>query len=64
MTDSAATTSGTPDTSDPTSYFDIEQFQQLLDKLEASKGRQTRQEALEDRRNQFAAGIANVMSNF
>lgn len=63
MTDSAnTTTSGTADNG--SSYFDIEQFQQLLDKLEASKGRQTRQEALEDRRNQFAAGIANVMSNF
>ncbi len=47
-----------------TDYFDISKFQQLLDKLEASKGRQKRQEALEDRRGQFAAGIANVMSNF
>lgn len=48
----------------PTDYFDISKFQQLLDKLEASKGRQKRQESLEGRRDQFAAGIANVMSNF
>ena len=56
----SSTTSGTS----PTDYFDISKFQQLLDKLEASKGRQKRQEALEERRGQFAAGIANVMSNF
>jgi hypothetical protein len=48
----------------PTDYFDISKFQQLLDKLEASKGRQKRQESLEGRKDQFAAGIANVMSNF
>lgn len=48
----------------PADYFDISKFQQLLDKLEASKGRQKRQESLEGRRDQFAAGIANVMSNF
>ena len=47
-----------------TDYFDISKFQELLDKLEASKGRQKRQESLEDRKGQFAAGIANVMSNF
>jgi hypothetical protein len=47
-----------------TDYFDISKFQELLDKLEASKGRQKRQEALEERKGQFAAGLANVMSNF
>lgn len=61
-TPETTTTSGTG--TDANNYFDIEQFQQLLDKLEASKGRQKRQESLEERRNQFAAGIANVMANF
>ena len=39
-------------------------FQQLLEKLEASKMRQKRQESVEGRRNLFSQGIANVMSNF
>ena len=45
-------------------YFDITKFQQLLDKLEGSKGRQKRQESLESRRNIFAQGLASMMSNF
>ena len=59
MTSSVPTgQSGTED------YFDIEKFQQLLDKLEGSKGRQKRQESLEARRNIFAQGLASMMSNF
>jgi hypothetical protein len=45
-------------------YFNIDQFQQLLDRLEGSKGRQKRQESLEGRRNIFAQGLASMMSNF
>jgi hypothetical protein len=45
-------------------YFDIGKFQQLLDKLEGSKGRQKRQESTEGRRNIFAQGLASMMSNF
>jgi len=45
-------------------YFDIDKFQQLLDKLESSKGRQKRQESTEGRRNIFAQGLASMMSNF
>jgi len=45
-------------------YFDIDKFQQLLDRLEGSKGRQKRQESLESRRNVFAQGLASMMSNF
>jgi len=45
-------------------YFDINQFQQLLEKLEASKGRQTRQSSVEGRRDIFAQGLASMMSNF
>ena len=45
-------------------YFDIDKFQQLLDKLEGSKGRQKRQESLEGRRNIYAQGLASMMSNF
>jgi hypothetical protein len=59
MTSSVPTgQSGTED------YFDIDKFQQLLDKLEGSKGRQKRQESLEGRRNIFAQGLASMMSNF
>jgi|TARA_R100001443_G_scaffold114248_1_gene130024 hypothetical protein len=45
-------------------YFDIDKFQQLLGKLEASKGRQQRQKSLEGRKDTWAAGLANMMSNF
>jgi hypothetical protein len=45
-------------------YFNIDRFQQLLDKLEASKGRQTRQKSVEGRRDVFAQGLASMMSNF
>jgi hypothetical protein len=45
-------------------YFDISKFQQLLKKLEGSKGRQKRQESTEGRRNIFAQGLASMMSNF
>mgnify|MGYP006883124756 CR=1 FL=1 len=45
-------------------YFDIDKFQQLLDKLEGSKGRQKRQESTEGRRDIFAQGLASMMSNF
>lgn len=59
MTDSVPTGQTTAD-----DYFDIDKFQQLLDKLEGSKGRQKRQESLEGRRNIFAQGLASMMSNF
>ena len=45
-------------------YFDINKFEDLLRRLEASKGRQTRQKSLEGRRDTWAAGLANMMSNF
>ena len=45
-------------------YFDIKKFEDLLGRLEASKGRQTRQKSLEGRRDTWAAGLANMMSNF
>ena len=44
--------------------FDINRFQQLLDKLEASKKRQQRQRSVEGRRDIFAQGLAGMMSNF
>jgi hypothetical protein len=49
---------------DPTSGVDMNQFQQLLDRLEGSKKRQVRQKSVEDRRGTFAQGIAGMMSNF
>ena len=45
-------------------YFDITKFEELLKRLEASKGRQVRQKSLEGRRDIFATGLAGMMSNF
>ena len=45
-------------------YFDINKFQQLLERLEASKGRQQRQKSVEGRRDIFATGLGSMMSNF
>ena len=45
-------------------YFDINKFENLLSRLEASKGRQQRQKSVEGRRDTFAAGLSNMMSNF
>lgn len=47
-----------------TDYFDINKFQQLLDKLEASKMKQQTQKSTEGRRDIFAQGLASMMSNF
>ena len=44
--------------------FDISRFQELLDRLEASKKRQQRQRSVEGRRDIFAQGLAGMMSNF
>lgn len=44
--------------------FDIGEFEQLLGRLEASKGRQQRQKSVENRRDIFAGGLASMMSNF
>ncbi len=57
-------------TSTPTSqpeaddYFDINKFEQLLQCLEGSKGRQQRQKSPEGRRDIYAQGLASMMSNF
>lgn len=45
-------------------YFDINKFQQLLDKLEASKLKQVGEQSKEGRRDIFAKGLATMMSNF
>jgi len=45
-------------------YFDINKFEELLNRLEGSKGRQQRQKSLESRRDIFAQGLAGMMSNF
>ena len=45
-------------------YFDIRKFDDLLSKLEESKKRQQRQKSVEGRRDIFAGGLANMMSNF
>ncbi len=44
--------------------FDINEFEQLLNRLEASKGRQQRQKSIEGRRDIFQQGLAGMMSNF
>jgi hypothetical protein len=45
-------------------YFDINKFEQLLSRLEASKGRQQRQKSLEGRRDIYSQGLASMMNNF
>jgi hypothetical protein len=45
-------------------YFDITKFEELLNRLEGSKGRQQRQKSLESRRDIYAQGLAGMMSNF
>ena len=57
----AQTPAAQPGTDD---YFDITKFEELLNRLEASKGRQQRQKSLEGRRDIFATGLAGMMGNF
>jgi len=45
-------------------YFNVKQFEALLKRLEASKGRQQRQRSVEGRRDIFAQGLAGMMGNF
>jgi len=44
--------------------FDINQFSDLLGRLEGSKMRQQRQKSVEGRRDIFSQGLAGMMSNF
>ena len=50
--------------SDTSGDFDITRFEELLNRLEASKKRQSRQKSVEGRRDIFAQGLAGMMSNF
>ena len=45
-------------------YFNINRFEQLLSRLESSKGRQQRQKSVEGRRDIYTQGLASMMSNF
>ena len=47
-----------------TSDFDVDQFQELLTRLEGSKKRQQRQRSVEGRRDIYAQGLAGMMGNF
>ena len=49
---------------DTATDFDIKRFEELLERLEASKGRQQRQKSVEGRRDIFSQGLAGMMSNF
>ena len=49
---------------DKSSDFNITRFEELLNRLEASKKRQQRQRSVEGRRDIFAQGLAGMMSNF
>ena len=42
----------------------IDDFQKLLQKLEASKMRQQRQQSVEGRRDIYSQGLASMMGNF
>lgn len=44
--------------------FDINEFSNLLGRLEGSKMRQQRQKSVEGRRDIFAGGLAGMMNNF
>ena len=44
--------------------FDMNKFEALLNRLEASKKRQQRQRSVEGRRDIFSQGLAGMMSNF
>ena len=44
--------------------FDIDEFGELLGRLEGSKMRQQRQKSVEGRRDIFSQGLAGMMSNF
>ena len=50
--------------SDKATNFDLNNFDALLNRLEASKGRQQRQKSVEGRRDIFQQGLASMMSNF
>lgn len=47
-----------------TSAFNLGEFEGLLGKLEASKMKQQAQKSSEGRRDIFATGLAQMMSNF
>ena len=47
-----------------TADFDVDQFQDLLNRLEGSKKRQQRQRSVEGRRDIYAQGLAGMMGNF
>jgi len=49
---------------DTSTNFDLDRFESLLSRLEASKGRQQRQKSVEGRRDIFSQGLASMMSNF
>jgi hypothetical protein len=51
-------------TTDTSSDFDINRFEKLLNRLEASKKRQQRQKSVEGRRDIFSQGLASMMGNF
>jgi len=46
------------------SAFNLDEFEGLLGKLEASKMKQQSQKSQEGRRDIFATGLAQMMSNF
>ena len=53
-----------PQQANTENYFNIQQFENLLGRLEASKKSQQRQKSVEGRRDTWAAGLANMMGNF
>ena len=49
---------------DTSKDFDIDRFEKLLNRLEASKKRHQRQKSVEGRRDIFSQGLASMMGNF
>jgi hypothetical protein len=53
-----------PSSPDAATNFDLDKFDILLSRLEASKGRQQRQRSVEGRKDIFLKGLASMMSKF
>jgi len=64
MTDYNTGVEGATTGSNTSGDFDVAKFEELLNRLEASKKRQQRQRSVEGRRDIFSQGLAGMMSNF
>ena len=64
MTDKTGSGTAGDLTDQGTVSYDVAAFTKLLEALEGSKKRQTRQKSVEGRRDIYAQGLASMMGNF